>query len=147
MRQLLKNVPHRNKLKEWLVMILLLIHLYIYIFPLTLFKKKNWLSFCILLSTILCLREADFVHTWHTELRIELSLKYFDKQSVKYKEKVLRGDKGENNQFYSSKWSCIIVKRSGSEGSEKNRYHRGYYIKKEPGNLYFPELLPLYISG
>lgn len=45
MRQLLKNVPHRNKLKEWLVMILLLIHLYIYIFPLTLFKKKKLAKF------------------------------------------------------------------------------------------------------
>ena len=45
--------------------------------------------------------------------------------------KVLKEDKEENNRFYSSKSSCIIMKTSDTEGTE-DRYLRGYYIKKEP---------------
>ena len=56
---------------------------------------------------------------------------HFDKPSVKYMKKVLKEDKEENNRFYSSKSSCIIMKTSDTEGTE-DRYLRGYYIKKEP---------------
>ena len=55
---------------------------------------------------------------------------HFDKPLVKYMKKVLKEDK-ENNRFYSSKSSCIIMKMSDTEGTE-DRYLRGYYIKKEP---------------
>ena len=142
-------------------MILLLIHLY---FSIYIIQK----SLAMFLHTSKH-NSMPYVGRFpaHIDLCIKLSLMHFDKPSVKYMKNVLKEDKEENNRFYSSKSSCIIMKTSDSEGTE-DRYLRGYYIKMEPcrvtifitdrkqksmvfavlssGDLYFPEFLLQHLS-